>query len=153
MGITYHGFSLSDYIDGNFDHNHADAIKTINDLMESITAQVSCSCFQVIPKLLAHKLFYQPHRLLVTCFAGISRSATVVLCYLISKKQISAFEALKMLRQARDVFPSKQQLIYVARLHNDTFGHEAIDVIDDDLAIDGMRAILKNFDAPTKESP
>ena len=50
---------------------------------------------------------------------------------MILKKNISAFDAIKIIRQIRDVSPSKQQLLYVASIHNKHFGFKNIDVNDD----------------------
>ncbi|ODN06105.1 Dual specificity phosphatase DUPD1 [Orchesella cincta] len=45
-------------------------------------------------------------KVLVHCYMGVSRSATLVMAYLMLKKKMSATEALSQLRTARNVFPN-----------------------------------------------
>lgn len=68
---------------------------------------------------------------MVTCYAGLSRSAATVLSYLVARKQMTGFDGLKQIRSHRDVCPSKEQLMYVAKLHNKVHGFDNIDVMDD----------------------
>ena len=75
--------------------------------------------------------------------AGMSRSATVVLCYLIRAKKMSAIEAIKQLRRHRDVNPSRQQLIYVARMHNRVHGFEGVNVQDKEFPLSELRKLLR----------
>ena len=86
--------------------------------------------------------------MLVTCAAGISRSTTTVICYLILKKNITAFEALKQIRKNRDVFPSKQQLLYISKIHNKTFGFQDVEVVDMDMSLSKSRrkVLVQNKD-------
>ena len=82
---------------------------------------------------------------MVTCAGGISRSSTTVISYLILKKKISAFEALKQIRKHRDVFPSKQQLLYIAKIHNKVFDYEEVEIVDVDMSMsEGRKKILEH---------
>ena len=78
---------------------------------------------------------------MVACWGGMSRSSTIVLCYLIQNKNKTAYEAITQVRSKRDIIPSKQQLIYIARLHNNVFGYENINIIDDDVSLDTVRKL------------
>ena len=89
------------------------------------------------------------NKVMVTCAAGISRSTSTVLCYLIMKKDISAYDALREIRQFRDVYPSKQQLLYVAKVHNKKFGFKDVEVVDVDMTMDKNRQkILQTVGKP-----
>ena len=79
--------------------------------------------------------------MLVACHAGISRSSTIVICYLIQRKKQTAYDAITQIRKNRDVIPSKQQLIYIARMHNKIFGFDNIDVIDIDVSLNFTRKL------------
>ena len=53
-------------------------------------------------------------RVLVVCWQGASRSATVVLAYLVRYKGVGLDEAVRMVKQKRDIRPNNfflQQLI------------------------------------------
>jgi hypothetical protein len=82
---------------------------------------------------------------MVVCYAGFSRSATAVLSYLVTKKQMTGFDALKQIRQYRDVFPSKEQLCYVARLHNKIHGFNNVDVTDGNMEMAEIRKLARNL--------
>ena len=79
---------------------------------------------------------------MVACHAGMSRSATVLLCYLIQKEKMTAFEAITQIREIRNILPSGQQLIYVARLHNKVFGHDNVEVIDGEIPLTYLRKMF-----------
>ena len=86
---------------------------------------------------------------MVTCAAGISRSSSTVLCYMIIKKDISAYDALKEIRQFRDVYPSKQQLMYVAKVHNKKFGFDDVEVVDVAMTMGkGRQEIMRRVGKP-----
>ena len=131
LKITYKGFSLGDFISSDHDSTHESTmLKAVEAIHELITGQ-------------------ERAKVMVTCDAGISRSTSTVLCYLITKKNISAYEALKEIRQFRDVYPSKQQLLYVAKVHNKKFGFEDVEVVDVDMTMDkGRQKILQTVGKP-----
>ena len=79
---------------------------------------------------------------MVACHGGLSRSATTVLCYLILHERMSAYDAITQLRQIRNISPSKQQLLYIARLHNKEFGFQDVDEDDDDNPVSFIRQLL-----------
>ena len=58
------------------------------------------------------------------------------------KKGFNAFEAISEVRKNRDVNPSKQQLIYVAKLHNKIFGFENVEVIDEEFPLSEFRKMV-----------
>jgi len=55
---------------------------------------------------------------LVNCQKGVSRSSTVVLAYLMLKKNMTAVEALLKVRESRDVKPNHGFLLQLADLDN-----------------------------------
>ncbi|KAI5751558.1 hypothetical protein M8J77_008660 [Diaphorina citri] len=57
-------------------------------------------------------------KVLVHCLMGISRSSTCILAYLILKKKFRLTEALRLLRQSRDVRPNYGFLRQLAYLDN-----------------------------------
>ncbi len=58
------------------------------------------------------------------------------------EKAMTAYEAITQVRTNRDVNPSKQQLIYVARLHNSLFGYENVQVIDEEFPLTELRKMV-----------
>ena len=65
------------------------------------------------------------------------------------KKNISAYDGLKEIRQFRDVYPSKQQLLYVAKVHNKKFGFDDVKVVDVDMTMDkGRQKVLQAVGKP-----
>ena len=54
---------------------------------------------------------------------------------------MTAYEALTHLRKARNINPSKQQLLYVAKLHNKTFGYE-VNEDDDQSPVSYVRSLI-----------
>ena len=56
--------------------------------------------------------------ILVFCFGGLSRSTSSVLSYLVLKKKMDLKEALKQVKSKRDVHPSAQQLVHLAKMYN-----------------------------------
>lgn len=52
---------------------------------------------------------------------GISRSATIVIAYLMIKKQLRAKEAIERVKKARDIQPNNGFLKQLAQLDNDKF--------------------------------
>ena len=131
LKITYKGFSLGDFISSDHDSTHE---STMLEAVEAI-----------------HKLMISQEsaKVMVTCAAGISRSSSTVLCYMIMKKNISAYDALKEIRQFRDVYPSKQQLMYVAKVHNKKFGFDDVEVVDVDMTMGkGRQEIMRRAGKP-----
>ena len=78
---------------------------------------------------------------MVNCFAGLSRSATVIASYLLVKHGKSALEAITMIRSKRAIWPRKQQLAYLSQIHNKIHGFSGIEVWDD--GIDVYKNALK----------
>ena len=82
---------------------------------------------------------------MVSCYGGISRSATTVVCYLIKNRQMTAFDALTAIRTHRNVNPSAQQLLYIAKLHNKIHGFENVNEDDYKQGISkGRQLVLKD---------
>ena len=120
LGISYQGFAMSDLIGSEVNLTFERSILDVSDALEQLSKK-------------------DGSHVLVSCWAGMSRSATIVICYLMQKKHMTAYEAITQVRQNRDVSPSKQMLIYIARLHNKTFGFENVDINDVDLSLDFVR--------------
>merc|ERR1712236_171394 len=58
---------------------------------------------------------------LVNCFAGVSRSATIAVSYLIQKKGMTVEEALVTVKTNRDVHPNKGFLSKLIQLEELSF--------------------------------
>lgn len=63
-------------------------------------------CFSFIGKVLVH------------CFMGISRSATIACAFLMLKRRLGAQEALETLRKNRSIYPNDGFLNQLADLDN-----------------------------------
>ena len=126
IGVEYHGISLSDFIDFEVNEEHEKALLQAPELIDELLKK------------------NEKNKILVTCFAGMSRSATALILYLMTKENMSAFDAITHVRQCRDVFPSKDQLLYVARVHNKTFGFEDHQVLDFETKDDSFRQAVKD---------
>lgn len=57
-------------------------------------------------------------KVLVHCLMGMSRSATCVLAYLMIKQGLSAVDALRQVRQYRDIYPNEGFLLQLVQLEN-----------------------------------
>lgn len=80
--------------------------------------------------------------MLVNCFAGLSRSTSCVLAYLVLKKNMDLREALKSVKAKRDVMPSAQQLFFLAKIYNDLHNLES-PAEDDSYAISKFRQLSR----------
>lgn len=69
-------------------------------------------------------------KVVVNCFAGLSRSSSTVLAYLILHKNLSAVEALKLVKTNRDILPNNYNLANLAKIHNEKYGFEVGNVFD-----------------------
>lgn len=66
----------------------------------------------------------------VNCFAGLSRSSSTVLSYLILHQNMSAVDALKAVKTKRDILPNSYNLANVAKIHNEKYHFEVDNVFD-----------------------
>ena len=134
IGIDYEGITISDLIGSDHDDGHESKLHQAIDL-------------------LGKTLEDSKNKVLLTCMGGMSRSATVIICYFMIKQKKSAAEAITLLRKCREVLPSRQQLIYVAKLHNKLNGHENVDVVDINMEISSIRQLaIQNDNKPTTTS-
>ena len=69
-------------------------------------------------------------KVVVNCFAGLSRSSSAVLSYLIMYKDIPAVDALMKVKTKRDILPNSYNLANVAKIHNEKFKFEVENVFD-----------------------
>ena len=102
---------MSDFIKADYNKDHETKILKAVDMIENALKDSA-------------------KKVMLTCQAGMSRSATVLICYLMLKQNKTVEEAIKEIRNAREVMPSKQQLIYIAKLSNKLNGFENFDVMD-----------------------
>ena len=131
QGICYEGITISDLISSDHNEDHESKLHQAIELLDSTLQNTN-------------------NKVLLACMGGMSRSATVIICYLMIKQKKSAEEAITQLRTCREVVPSKQQLIYVAKLHNRLQGLDDIDVVDTPLEMSHMRQIaIENDKKPT----
>jgi atypical dual specificity phosphatase/dual specificity phosphatase 3 len=63
--------------------------------------------------------FQESAKVVVNCFAGLSRSSSCVLAYLVLYKDLAATEALKTVKLRRDILPNNSNLAHLARIHNE----------------------------------
>jgi len=82
-GISYHGFRCPDL-------PHSDIAQFFDESVEFIHRALSISCCKVF----------------VSCLLGYSRSTAIVMAYLMKKKNLSATEALTLMRETREVKPN-----------------------------------------------
>lgn len=68
--------------------------------------------------VLSRYVFFFTGNVLVHCVVGISRSATLIIAFLMIKKGISAEDALRFVFQRRRVFPNVGFLHHLAQLEN-----------------------------------
>ncbi|XP_060075360.1 dual specificity protein phosphatase 3-like [Ylistrum balloti] len=83
-GITFHGIQALDHSSYNMTPHFSAAANFIEKALQSNGGKVY-----------------------VHCMMGISRSATIVLAFLLLKKNLSLLEAVKMIRAKREVFPNE----------------------------------------------
>lgn len=69
-------------------------------------------------------------KVVVNCFAGLSRSSSSVLAYLVMYKNMSAMAALETVKLKRDILPNNSNLAHLARIHNEKYGHVVDQVFD-----------------------
>ena len=78
-------------------------------------------------KLNSLSCLQEGNKILVFCFAGMSRSTSSVLTYLILKKRIDLREALKIVKSKRDVLPSAQNLAHLSKMFNYERGYGTVE--------------------------
>ena len=66
-------------------------------------------------------LFVFTGRIFVHCFQGISRSASLVLAYLMIYQKIPLPEAVTLVRKKRAIHPNDGFVKQLCRLHNEIF--------------------------------
>ncbi|XP_076044039.1 dual specificity protein phosphatase 3-like isoform X3 [Oratosquilla oratoria] len=93
-GIKYKGIQLLDVPSANIKQYFDEGAEFINDALES------------------------GGRILVHCFMGISRSATIACAFLMLKRNMTAVEALTTLRKNRQVYPNDGFLSQLSELDN-----------------------------------
>jgi protein-tyrosine phosphatase len=69
-------------------------------------------------------------KVVVNCFAGLSRSSSTVLSYLILHQNMSAVDAIKAVKSKRDILPNSYNLANVAKIHNEKYRYEVENVFD-----------------------
>ncbi|KAJ4922259.1 hypothetical protein JOQ06_019513 [Pogonophryne albipinna] len=70
----------------------------------------------------SHRALSRGGKVLVHCHVGVSRSATLVLAYLMLKHNLSPVEAICAVRQNRGVIPNRGFLRQLIRLDGQLFG-------------------------------
>lgn len=71
--------------------------------------------FEPVIEFIDKALLEQSHKVLVHCSAGISRSPTLVLAYMIKKQHVTVDEALKKMRQYRSIIDPNLSFILQLR--------------------------------------
>lgn len=67
-------------------------------------------------------VFWLPGKVLVHCHVGVSRSATLVLAYLMLKQNLTLVEAICAVKENRGVIPNRGFLRQLIRLDGQLFG-------------------------------
>ncbi|KAJ3603561.1 hypothetical protein NHX12_028306 [Muraenolepis orangiensis] len=98
MGITYMGIEARDSCDFDMSVNFQNAANFI------------------------HKGLQGGGRVLVHCHVGVSRSASLVLAYLMLKQQLTLVEAICAVKDHRGVVPNRGFLRQLVRLDGELFG-------------------------------
>jgi len=61
-------------------------------------------------------------KLYVHCISGVSRSATIVLAFLMLKRELSLMDALKLVREKRKILPNDGFLQQLVALNTKLYG-------------------------------
>ena len=120
LGITYKGMEMSDA--RTFEENprqEDEVLEAVNYVDSVIQSNES-------------------NKIMVNCFGGISRSSTVILSYMILKKNFGAHEAIRTVRSKQEIIPSKLYLSILAKLHNTVHGFDNVQMIGDDIVETGL---------------
>ncbi|XP_043103118.1 dual specificity protein phosphatase 26-like [Puntigrus tetrazona] len=70
-----------------------------------------------------HAALKQRGKILVHCHVGVSRSATVVLAYLMLKQNVTLVEAIQKVKEGRGVYPNRGFLRQLIDLHIKLYGY------------------------------
>lgn len=75
-----------------------------------------------LPVLTKLKYFLIKGKILVHCQVGVSRSATIVLAYLMLKQNMTLAEAIKKVKERRGIYPNQGFLKQLINLHIQLYG-------------------------------
>ena len=70
--------------------------------------------------------FFYAGKVFIHCVVGISRSATILIAYLMIIKHMNAADALQFVFQQRRVFPNLGFLNHLAQLNNVLFKRQSL---------------------------
>ncbi|XP_067269307.1 dual specificity protein phosphatase 26-like [Pseudorasbora parva] len=70
-----------------------------------------------------HAALEEGGKILVHCHVGVSRSATIVLAYLMLKQNMTLVEAIKKVKEGRGVYPNQGFLRQLINLQIQLYGH------------------------------
>ena len=126
FGIHYKGYKVNDLADKTKNETQLQKLNHVVEAIDEAFSQASCT------------------GLVVNCFAGMSRSASGVLAWLVVKKGMNAEEALRMIRKVRDVRPSNEFLAQIAFLENQRRGLDVSLSNMADMEMDEGRHAIKN---------
>ena len=71
-------------------------------------------------------LFIFSGKVYVHCQQGVSRSATIVLSFLMQKRQMKLMDAVKCVRDKREIFPNEGFQKQLCRLNDEIFHPEKL---------------------------
>jgi protein-tyrosine phosphatase len=99
--------------------------KDINVYKYKLNDDYECDISQYFDQIT--QLIYHKNIVLVNCMAGISRSATIVLVYLMRYYEVNLKEAFKYVRSKRSqICPNKKFLEYLMQEEKKLFGYNSL---------------------------
>lgn len=75
-----------------------------------------------------HQALEKGGKLLVHCVSGVSRSATIVIAYLMLKRRMTFKEAIKTVREKRRICPNDGFMTQLCVLHHELFGVQELPI-------------------------
>ncbi len=126
MGITYMGIDAHDSTTYDMSVNFNKAAEFIHAALKERGRLSTClkrtqSSFLQLRVIKLCLLI--EGKILVHCHVGVSRSATVVLAYLMLKQNMTLVEAVQKVKEGRGVFPNRGFLRQLIDLHVKLYGY------------------------------
>uniref|UniRef100_A0A8C2L368 Dual specificity protein phosphatase 26 n=1 Tax=Cyprinus carpio TaxID=7962 RepID=A0A8C2L368_CYPCA len=122
MGITYMGIDAHDSPTYDMSANFNKAAEFIHTALKGGGKCVSHYSGHLQLRVTKLYLFIEG-KILVHCHVGVSRSATIVLAYLMLKQNMTLVEAIQKVKEGRGVFPNRGFLRQLIDLHIKLYGY------------------------------
>lgn len=92
------------------------AVDFIHKVMKNKDGKHFKKKFYTLPLFLSHSWFRVTGKVLVHCIMGVSRSATLVLAYLMMRQRLSLRDSLRHVTQKRAIYPNQHFLSLLIKL-------------------------------------